>query len=65
MNVDEEEKLLEERKRNAKLIKVKAERVINKAPVRMQEGSPVQGHAGAYMGFCSGKNGWKMSEKTV
>ena len=32
----EEEKLLEERKRNAKLIKVKAERVINKAPVRMQ-----------------------------
>lgn len=35
-NVDEEEKLLEERKRNAKLIKVKAERVINKAPVRMQ-----------------------------
>lgn len=36
VNVDEEEKLLEERKRNAKLIKVKAERVINKAPVRMQ-----------------------------
>ena len=36
VNADEEEKLLEERKRNAKLIKVKAERVINKAPVRMQ-----------------------------
>lgn len=36
MNIDEEERLLEERKLNAKQIKVKAERVINKAPVRMQ-----------------------------
>lgn len=36
LNIDEEERLLEERKLNAKRIKVKAERVINKAPVRMQ-----------------------------
>lgn len=36
VNIDEEERLLEERKLNAKRIKVKAERVINKAPVRMQ-----------------------------
>lgn len=36
VNIDEEERLLEERKLNAKQIKVKAERVINKAPVRMQ-----------------------------
>lgn len=35
-SIDEEERLLEERKKNAKQIKVKAERVINKAPVRMQ-----------------------------
>ena len=36
VSIDEEERLLEERKKNAKQIKVKAERVINKAPVRMQ-----------------------------
>lgn len=35
-NIDEEEALLEERKRNAKKIKIKAEKVINKAPLRIQ-----------------------------
>lgn len=33
---DEEEQILQERKLNAKRLKVKAEKVINKAPVRMQ-----------------------------
>lgn len=33
---DEEERILEERRANAKKIKMKAEKVINTAPVRMQ-----------------------------
>lgn len=33
---DEEEQILQERKMNAKRLKVRAEKVINKAPVRMQ-----------------------------
>lgn len=33
---DEEEQILQERKLNAKRLKVKAEKAINKAPVRMQ-----------------------------
>ena len=36
VNIDVEERLLDERKLNAKRFKVKAERVIIKAPVRMQ-----------------------------
>ena len=64
-NVDEEEKLLEERKRNAKLIQVKAERVINKAPVRMQriirfrvmQGLTWDEVAAKMKGNCTGQNG--------
>lgn len=36
IDFDEEEKVLEERKTNAKKIKIKAEKVINTASVRMQ-----------------------------
>ncbi|MCI6467462.1 MAG: RNA polymerase subunit sigma-70 [Faecalicatena sp.] len=36
INMDEEEKILEERRANAKKIKIKAEKVINTASVRMQ-----------------------------